>query len=138
MSSLWWTLEVLAIMKVSRWIWQNKDCALIGEYLDWCLEERYNNYLFFNYWIPSMNVVIIISRIFRPSHFTYMLWFRVSNWVYNFDKSKWYHFNDVYLLPYSAYFAYVVEFHQGSSSSDSGENVFFGIPHHFVYGRSSK
>ena len=31
MSSMWWWMEVMAIMKVSRWIWQNKDCALMGE-----------------------------------------------------------------------------------------------------------
>ena len=31
MSTFWWLLEVVAIIKTSRWIWQNKDCALLGK-----------------------------------------------------------------------------------------------------------
>ena len=33
MTALWWGLEVMAIMKVSRWIWQNKDSALLGKHV---------------------------------------------------------------------------------------------------------
>ena len=32
-TALWWGLEVMAIMKVSRWIWQNKDSALLGKHV---------------------------------------------------------------------------------------------------------
>ena len=85
MSIFWWILEIVAIMKISRWIWQNKDCALLGKLV--LSESIYNNlpwdyiyiYIYISKWFFTISEFCVLHIVMVGFESSFPITFTTSS-----------------------------------------------------------